>query len=140
MSLVKRLTTALGVVLILLIAGVVSVSAQAQAVVDNSPTSEPKKAEAAKPSLATSQNTESEKSSEISPGPTSSKLLPSLILRLRSPKRLRKLRVRSPNQHLLTSGSFSLVLISGWPACTAPPERQTAPSRWKRASAISFIR
>ena len=73
MSLVKRLTTALGLVLILLIAGVVSVSVQAQAVVDNSPTSEPKKAEAAKPSLATSQNTESEKSSEISPGPTTSK-------------------------------------------------------------------
>lgn len=72
MPLVKRLTTALGLVLILLIAGVVSVRAQTQAVVDNSPTSEPKKAEAAKPSLATSQNTESEKSSEISPGPTSS--------------------------------------------------------------------
>ena len=73
MSLVQKVTTALGLVLILLIAGVVSVSVQAQAVVDNLPTSEPKKAEAAKPSLATSQNTESEKSSEISPDPTTSK-------------------------------------------------------------------
>jgi hypothetical protein len=70
MSPVQKLPTALGLVLILLIVGVVSVRAQAQAVVDNSSTSEPKKAEAAKPSLATSQNTEPDKSSEISRGPT----------------------------------------------------------------------
>lgn len=66
MSLVQKVTTALGLALILLIAGVVSVSAQAQAVVDNSSTSEPRKEEAAKPSRVTSQNTGSDKISEIS--------------------------------------------------------------------------
>lgn len=73
MSLVQKVTTPLGLVFILLIAGVVSIGAQAQAVVDNSSTIEPRKEEAAKPSRATSQNTESDKTSEISRGPTSSK-------------------------------------------------------------------
>ncbi|HEU4712959.1 MAG TPA: hypothetical protein VFS76_15405 [Pyrinomonadaceae bacterium] len=73
MPLVQKVTTALGLVLILFIAGVVSVRAQAQAVVENSPTSEPKKAEAANPPLATSQSSEADKTSEISRSPTRSK-------------------------------------------------------------------
>lgn len=72
MSLIQKLQTALGLVFILATAGAISLNAQAQAVSDsssatvatNGSTSNPKKAEVVTPSVPT-ENTESDKTSEV---------------------------------------------------------------------------
>ena len=75
MSFIPKLRTALGVVFILTIACAISVTAQTQAVAGNSSTgaatntastSEPKKAEVAKPAIAPAENSLPDKTSEVS--------------------------------------------------------------------------
>lgn len=75
MTLIPKLQTALSVVFILTTAGAISITAQTQAVADNSSanaastaatTSEPKKAEVAKPSTMLAKNTSPDKTSEVS--------------------------------------------------------------------------
>ena len=75
MSVIPKLRTALSVIFILTIAGAISVTAQTQPVADNSSsasTNEPKKAEAVKPAVSTSESIAPDKTAEVNRDASSS--------------------------------------------------------------------